>query len=167
MTAIGYISDPEEIVNASWSNFHHDGAAAFKMLENSPVPPGLSATDLPAGRTQVLNVRRIKQIDRHLAECGVNSSPESISDTENWLDWNGDLVNPNDREDDWQADNELDMELDNGSENSKPPELRNASAALNVPGLIRPIRQSKKMVDKELLTVNIMDTRWNKGITKK
>jgi len=28
-TAIGYISDPEEIAKASWSNFQHDGAAAF------------------------------------------------------------------------------------------------------------------------------------------
>jgi len=29
MTAIGNISDTEEIVKASWSLFHHDGAAAF------------------------------------------------------------------------------------------------------------------------------------------
>jgi len=33
MTAVGYISDTEEIVTASWSNFHHDGAAAFKLSE--------------------------------------------------------------------------------------------------------------------------------------
>ena len=31
MTAIGYISDTEEIVNAFWTNFQHDGAAAFKL----------------------------------------------------------------------------------------------------------------------------------------
>jgi len=31
MTAIGSISDTEEIVNASWSLFQHDGAAAFKL----------------------------------------------------------------------------------------------------------------------------------------
>jgi len=49
MTAIGYISDTEEIVKASWSNFHHDGAAAFKLSEKSPVPPALSAKDLPGG----------------------------------------------------------------------------------------------------------------------
>jgi len=30
MTTIGYISDTEEIVKASWSLFQHDGAAAFK-----------------------------------------------------------------------------------------------------------------------------------------
>ena len=53
MTAVGYISDTEEIVKASWSKFHHDGAAAFKLSENSPLPPALSAKDLPGGRTQV------------------------------------------------------------------------------------------------------------------
>ena len=56
MTAIGYISDTEEIVKASWSNFQHDGAAAFKLSEKSPVPPPLSAKDLPGGGTQVMNV---------------------------------------------------------------------------------------------------------------
>jgi len=41
------------------------------------------------------------------------------------------------------------------------------SAAPNVPGLIRPLRQSKKKVEKVLLTVNIMEMRRNKGIKKK
>jgi hypothetical protein len=57
MTAVGYISDTAEIVKAFWSNFQHDGAAAFKLSEISPVPPALCAKDLPGGRTQVLNVR--------------------------------------------------------------------------------------------------------------
>jgi hypothetical protein len=85
MTAVGYISDTEELVKASWSNFHHDGAAAFKLSEKSPVPPALSAKDLPGGRTEVLKVRRIKRIDRHPAESHEDRSPESISDTENRL----------------------------------------------------------------------------------
>jgi len=63
-----------------------------------------------------LNVRRIKQIDHHPAESDKDSSPESISDTKNWLNWNGGLDNPNDSEDDWEADNESDIELENGSE---------------------------------------------------
>jgi hypothetical protein len=33
MTAVGYISDTEEIVKASWSLFQHDGATAFKLPE--------------------------------------------------------------------------------------------------------------------------------------
>jgi hypothetical protein len=57
MTAVGYISDTEEIVNTSWTNFQHDGAAAFKLSERSPQPPALSANDLLGGRTQILNVR--------------------------------------------------------------------------------------------------------------
>jgi len=166
MTAVGYISDTEEILKASWSQFHHDGAAGFKLSGKSPVPPALSAKDLPGERTQILNVRRIKRIDRHPAESDEDSSPESISDTENWLNWNGDLDNPNDSEDDWEADNESDMELDNCSEVSETLEVRNVSAAPNVPGLIRPIRQSKKTVEKALVTVNIMEMRRNKGIKK-
>jgi hypothetical protein len=166
MTAVCYISDTEEIVIASWSNFHHDGAAAFKLSEKSPVPPAVSAKDLPGGRTQVLNVRRIKRIDRHPAESDKYSSPESISDTENWLNWNGDLDTPNDSEGDREADNESDTELDNGSEVSETLEVRNVTAAPNVPGLIRPTQQSKKKVDKALVTVNIIETRRNKGIKK-
>ena len=33
MTAVGYISDTDEIIKASWSLFQHDGAAAFKLSE--------------------------------------------------------------------------------------------------------------------------------------
>jgi len=60
MTAVGYISDTEESVKASWSLIQHDGAAAFKLSERSPLPPALSAKDLPGGRTQILNVCRIR-----------------------------------------------------------------------------------------------------------
>jgi len=167
LTAVGYISDTEEIVIASWSNFQHDGATAFKLLEKSPVPPALSAKDLPGGRKQVLNVRQIKRIDRHPAESHEDSSPGSISDTENWLNWNGDLDNPNNSEDDWEADDESDMQLDNGIEDSETPEQQNVSAARNGPGLIRPVWRSKKNVEMALIMVSIMETRRNKGIKNK
>jgi hypothetical protein len=49
MTAVGYISDTEEIVKSCWSLFQHDGAAAFKLSERSPLPPALFAKDLPGG----------------------------------------------------------------------------------------------------------------------
>jgi len=113
-----------------------------------------------------LNVRRIERIDRHPAESDEDSTPERISETENWLNWNGDLDNPNDSEDDCEADKESDMELDTCSDVSETLGVRNVSAAPNVPGVIRPIRQSKKMVEKALLTVNIMETRRIKGIKK-
>jgi hypothetical protein len=43
MPAVGYISDTQEIINASWSDFLHDGAAALKLKERSPVPQCLCA----------------------------------------------------------------------------------------------------------------------------
>jgi len=49
ITAVGYISDMEEIVNACWSLFQHVGMAAFKLSERSPLPQPLSAKDLPGG----------------------------------------------------------------------------------------------------------------------
>jgi len=164
MRAVGYIPDTEEIDKASWSHFQHDGAAAFELLETSPVPPASSAKDIPGGPSQVLNVHLIKQINRHPAESDEESSPESISDTENWLNWNGDLDNPNYREDDWEAENESDMELDNGSEDSESLEQRDVNAVPNVPGLFWPIQQSKKKAEKTLIIVNITETRRNMGI---
>jgi hypothetical protein len=55
-TAVGYISNSEGIIRASWSLFQHDGAAALKLPERSPLPPALSAKDFPGGQTQILNV---------------------------------------------------------------------------------------------------------------
>jgi hypothetical protein len=78
MTDVCYISVTEEIIKASWSNFHHDGVAAFTLSEIAPLPPGLSAKDLPGGQTQVLNVRQITRIDPHPAKTPEDSSPESI-----------------------------------------------------------------------------------------
>jgi hypothetical protein len=63
-----------------------------------------------------LNARGIKQINCHPTENDEDSSPEIISDTENWLNCNGNIDNPNDSEDDWEADNESYMELNKGSE---------------------------------------------------
>jgi len=84
MTAIGGISNTEKIVKASWSNFHHDGVAEFKLSDKSPGPPALSAKDLPGERAPVLNVHPIKRINCHPADSDEDSSPECISDTENW-----------------------------------------------------------------------------------
>ena len=60
MTAVGPISVMEEMVNAPWSLFQPDGAAAFTFSKRSALPPPLSAEVLPGGRTQILNVRRIQ-----------------------------------------------------------------------------------------------------------
>jgi hypothetical protein len=49
MTTEGYFSDTEEIVNDSWSLCQHDGAAVFILSLRSPIPPGMSAWNLPGG----------------------------------------------------------------------------------------------------------------------
>jgi len=167
MTAVGYISDTEESVKASWSLFQHDGAAAFKLSERSPLPPALSAKDLLGGRTQILNVRQIRTINHHPVESDDDSAPESISDTDDWLNWNGDLDNPNDREDDCAADDESDIGPNNGIEDPECPEQQDVSAAPNVPRLVRPTRKSKRQAEKVLVTVNAVETRRNKGGKKK
>jgi len=78
------------------------------------------------------------------AESDEDSVAESISDTENWLDWNGDLENPNESKDNWEADNESEIELDSGIEDAESPEQQDVSAAPNVPRLIWPTWRSMK-----------------------
>jgi len=132
MTAVGYISDTEEIVKASWSIFQYDGAAAFKLSERSPLPPPMSGKDLPGGRTQILYVRQIRRINRHPVESDEDSAPESILDTEDWLERNGDVDNPNVGEDDCTAEVESDIEQDNCIVEPECPVQRYVSAAPNV-----------------------------------
>jgi len=163
MTAVGYVSDTEEIVKASWSLFQHDGTAASKLSERSPLPPALSAKNLPGGRTQIINFRQIGRINRHPVESDKDSAPESISDIDDWLNWNGDLQNPKDSKEDCAADDESDIEHNNGIEDPECPEQQNFSAAPNVPGLVRPPRKSKRQAEKVLVTVNAVETRINKG----
>jgi len=45
-TAVGYISDTEEIVKPYWSNILLDGVGGFELSAKSPVPAALSAKDL-------------------------------------------------------------------------------------------------------------------------
>jgi len=97
------------------------------------LPPPLSAKYVPGGRTQILNVRRIRRINRHPVKTDEDSAPESISDTEDWFDWNGDLDNPNDSEDDCRADIESEIEQDNSIEDPECPEQRDLTATPNVP----------------------------------
>jgi len=163
MTAVGYILDTEEIIKASLSLFQHDGAAAFKLSERSPLPPTLSAKDLPGGRTQILNVRRILRINRHPVASDNDSAPGSISDTEDWLNGNGDLDNPNDREEDCSVDDDSDIEHNNCIEDPECPEQQDVSAAPNVPGLVGPTRKSKRQAEKVSMTVNAAQTWRNQG----
>jgi len=167
MTNVGYISDTEESVVVSWSLFQHDGAATFKLSERSPFALALSAKDLPGERTQILNKCRILRINHHPVVSDDDSAPESISDTDDKLNWYCDLDNPNDSEDDCAADNESNLGPNNGIEDPECPEQQDVSVAANVPGLDWPTRKLKGQDEKILVTVNAVETRRNKGGTTK
>jgi hypothetical protein len=143
MTATGYVLYTEEISEASWSLFQHDGTAAFTLSERTPSPQPLSAKDLPGGWTQILNVCWFRWINSLPVEIADDSTPESISDFEDWLTWNGDLHNPNDSDDDCTADIESDLKQDHSIKDPECPEQRYVNAAPNVPKLIQPTWKSK------------------------
>ena len=131
------------------------------------MPPALSAKDLPRGRTQILNVRRIRRINRHPVENDNDSAPEPISDTDDRLNWYGDLDSPTDSEDDCTADDESAIGPNNGIEDPECPEQQDVSTELNVPGLVRPTRKSKRQAEQVLVTVNAVETQRNNGGKKK
>jgi hypothetical protein len=137
MTAIGYISDTDKVVNAFCTNFQPDGAAGLKLSERSVQPPALPANDLLGGPTKIMNVHRIKKINRHPAESDKDSPPKSISKAKNLRNWHLDLNNPNVSEANWEADNEFDLEQDNVIQDPGTPAQQDVSAAQNIPGLIR------------------------------
>jgi len=105
-------------------------------------------------------------MNRHPAESLEDSAPKSISDTKNCLNWNGNLDNPNEREDECEADDESYMEPCCGIEASKTTDHCVVSAAPNVTGLIQPTLKSMKQGNKGLVTVSTMETRRNKGNKK-
>ena len=131
------------------------------------MPPALSAKDLPGGRTQILNVRRIRKINRLPIESNNDSPPERISDTDDWLNWHSDLDNPNDSEEECPADDECNIEHNNAIEDPEYPEQQDMRAAPNVPGFVCPTCKCKRQADLVLLTVNTIETRRYKGGNKK
>jgi len=106
-------------------------------------------------------------MNRHPVGSDEDSAPEIISDTNDWLNWNGDLDNPNDSKDDCAVDDESDKEQNNDINDSECPEQQDVSATPNVPGLFRPTRKSKRQAEKVLVTVNAVETRRNTRGKKK
>jgi hypothetical protein len=127
----------------------------------------LSSKDHPGGRTQILNIRKIWRINHHPVECDKDSAPVSISDTDDWLNWNGIMDNPNDSEEDCAADDKSDIEPNNGLEDPECREQQDVSTAAHVRGLVQLTRKSKRQAEKALETVNAVETRRNKGGKKK
>jgi len=154
MRVVGYISDPEAMVKAYWSNFWQDGAAGIELLGRSRLPPALSVMDLPGGQTHWLNVHRIRTIDCHPVQSANEMPPESISNTENWHNLKCDLDNPNQIEDDWKADHGGDVQKDHGIKHPDSTELRNVSAVPNFSWWIQPTHTSNKQGEKVFMTAN-------------
>jgi len=93
----------------------------------------------------------------HPVKIDDDSASECISDTEDWLNWNGNLDNPNDSEDDCVADIESEIEQDNHIKDPQCPEQRDVSAVPHVLGLIRSTQKSKRQAGKIFVTVNAME----------
>jgi len=163
MTAVEYISDTTEIIKASHSKFQPDVVVAFEFSERSLLTPALPAKHHSAERTQVFDVRQIKRIDHHPAESDQGSTAVNICNTENWLNWNGDLEVPTDSKDNCKADDESNIEYGNGTMAWESPEHQVVCVAPNVAGLIRPTWRSNKQATEGLMTVSSTETRRNKA----
>jgi len=167
MTAVGYISDTKEIINASWSLFQYDGPAAFNL------PKDLLCRHLCLQRTYredkliIIYVCRIRRINGHPVESDKDTEPDGVSDTEDWLNWNRDLDHPNDSEDGCPQDFESDIEHNNCIEDPESPAQLDVSTAPNVPRLIQPTRKWKRQAEKLLVKESAIETRRNPGVKQK
>jgi len=126
----------------------------------------VSAKNLPGGGTEMVNVRQIRRINNHPVKSDENSMPETISDPQNWLNWNGNLNHTKDRKDDCAADGESYIAQHNGMEDAECPELRDVTAESNVPELIWAPWNSQRQAGKVLVTDNPIEMRWNQGVKK-
>ena len=163
MTAVGYISDTKDIIEAFWSHFQHACVVAFKLFQRSHLPPALSAQDLPGGQIQGSNVCWIRRIGYHPVKIDGDSAPEIISDTENWLNLNGDLNFQNKNNDNSECDDESQVHLSNCFKASDIREHRMVCLAPHCPGCIWPTWTSMKQAEKGLMTDSAMETMRNKG----
>jgi hypothetical protein len=83
-----------------------------------------------------LNIHHIPKINHHEVEINNCSTPDSISDIEDRLNWNGDLDNLNDSEEDCAADDDSDIKHNICIEDPECPEQQDVSATQNVTGLV-------------------------------
>ena len=74
---------------------------------------------------------------------------------------------PIDSEEDCGADNESDIEHNNGIEDPECAEQQDVCTTPNVPGLFRPTWKSQRVAEKLFVTVIAVETRRNKGRMKK
>jgi hypothetical protein len=94
----------------------------------------MCAKDLSDGRTQVLKMCQIRRIDHISSESDQDCALEIISNCDNWLNWNGDLDNPNNSEADSMADDECVIVECGGNKASVSPETHIVSSVMNISG---------------------------------
>jgi len=102
----------------------------------------------------------------HPVKSDKHGAPERISDTNNGLNWNGDLADPNDSEDNCESDDETDIKHNKGIKRPECTEEQDLSATRYVPRSVRPKRTSTRQDEKVLVTVNVIETRGNQGVNK-
>lgn len=73
------------------------------------------------------------------------------------------MDNPNDNDDNWEADNEFNIQLDNRIKDAETAKQQHVSAAQNIPGLIQPSWRLDSMAKQVVTTVSKMEMRSNNG----
>jgi hypothetical protein len=121
----------------------------------------------PGGRTEILNVCRIRRINCDPVESDKESASESFSNFDDWLNCNGDLDNQYDSKEDGAADDDSDIEHNNCIEDQECPEQQDVSVTPNVPGLVRQTLKFKGQAEMVLQMANAVETRRNKEGKKK
>lgn len=138
----------------------------IEIVKNITIATSFTSKGPPCRANPIINFRQIKTVDFHPGRSDKNSATENISDTNNWLCWSADFNGPYASEDDWDADSDSNMELDNGCENVETTEHRHTSVAPSVTGLIQPNKLWNEQAVKVLMIVNTMEMRRHKEIKK-
>jgi hypothetical protein len=163
MWAIECILDIEDTIIAFWQIVQHDIVAALTLSTRSPFPPVWTKKNVPRGQTQVCNVNWRNSIDGRSAYGDEDNAPDSITGTKYWLDWYGDLVKSNSREDEREADNQSYINQVKRIKDLENPAQWARSVALNVPGLCFPAGWWKIQSEQCSMIVDAIETRRNKG----
>jgi hypothetical protein len=130
--------------------------AIFNLSVRSLLPPDISAKDLSAIWTQVLNAHLTKIIHCHPAQSDENSVPETCSETKNLHNSSCDFDHRNELNDVQGAEHEIDIGLHSGSRYPERSERLYDSVTPNDTRVILTIWRSTKMAELRLIIVSAM-----------
>jgi hypothetical protein len=94
------------------------------LTEKSPLPPISSQIDLPGGKAIMWNIHCIRKISWHPSKSLYNSAADSNSETEDWLNWTGDIDDSNNDDTNGQANNKDEMDLSDNYDTNDEPEVK-------------------------------------------